>query len=179
MIKRSLILSVAMLMFTPVVLGYEWYFSFDAGHCLPLDSFDAIVNDDVVYGLSVDYMPNFIPGVRVIYNHQKFPVNNRGLGGPVKIDSFGVWAVMDYSFPQYFRFFGVVGPTYFASQGTQKLVNWYDSGDIGWSAGAGFDFEPFSGWGFRFQSVYNSAKFGRQAPRASWVNSTIGMSFRF
>ena len=179
MTKRFLIFSFSLFLTASVVQGYEWYFAFDAGHCLPLNSFDALVNDDVVYGLSVDYIPNFIPGVRVAYNHQNFPVNTEKLGSSVKIDSLGVWAVMDYSFPDYFRFFGLVGPSYFASQGTQKMSDWSRSSVIGWSAGAGFDFEPFPGWGFRFQSVYNSANFGRGPSRASWVNSTIGMSFRF
>jgi hypothetical protein len=179
MIKRYVFVFLLVFLTTSNAYGYRWYLSFEAGHCMPISSFDALVNDETVYGLSVDYLPDFIPGVRVAYNHQKFPFNTSALGGPMKIDSFGIWALMDYPFPQYLRFFGVIGPTYFSSQGTRELVNWDRSSDIGWSAGAGFDFQPYTGWGFRFQSIYNSAKFGREAPRASWVNSTVGMSFRF
>lgn len=159
--------------------AYQWYAAFDAGNSVPTESFDTIADDEYVYGLSVDYIPSNHLGVRVAFYHQEFQYDNPSEDSRIRIESLGVWAVIDYPFPRYFRLFGLVGPTYFSSQTDSSLIQWDNSDDIGWSAGGGFDFQPFTGWGFRFQSVYNSSLFGEHEPRASWVNTSFGMSFKF
>ncbi|MBN1879389.1 outer membrane beta-barrel protein [bacterium] len=159
--------------------AYEWYASFDAGNSIPTESFDSVADDEYVYGLSIDYVPNQHLGVRVAYYHQEFQCDSPEMDYRIQIESLGVWAIIDYPFPKYFRLFALVGPTYFSSQHDRNVIAWDNSDDIGWSAGGGIDFQPFSGWGFRFQSIYNSGLFGDNNPRASWVNSTFGMSFKF
>jgi len=163
----------------PAAAAYNWYFGFDAGPCVPTESFDEVFDDEMTYGLSVDYIPSNHLGVRVTYYHHEFQYDLAEFSTPLEIDTLGVWAVMDYTMPKYFRFYGLIGPTYFYTQ-EDYGVDWGDdSEDIGWSGGGGLDFYPVSGWGFRFQAVYNSAELGDGSPRASWVNTTFGMSFKF
>ncbi|MCD4652305.1 porin family protein [bacterium] len=159
----------------------DWYLNIDTGSCVPTESFDEIMDDDVTYGLNIDYIPSNHLGVRIAYSHHEFEYDYDDAGlRPLEIDTLGIWAVMDYVFPNYFRFYAIIGPTYFYAKQDYGL-GWGedDSQDIGWSGGAGFEFYPVPGWGFRFQSLYNSAEIGDGSPRASWVNTSLGMSFKF
>jgi len=177
----ALIIVILFMATLPVQGNDDWYIGFNSGQCVPTDSFDEFVDDDITYGLSVDYVPGNHLGVRVAYDHNEFNYDFRAsYPEPLEIDTLGVWAIMDYNLPKYFRFYALIGPTYFYSKQDHGM-NWGDddSKDIGWSTGAGFEFFPIPGWGFRFQSIYNSAELGDGTPRACWVSSTIGMSFKF
>ncbi|MBN1296325.1 hypothetical protein JXA80_06065 [bacterium] len=159
--------------------AYDLYLAFEAGPGVPTESFDEIMDDDMTYGLNVDYIPENHLGVRIAYNHTEFQYDVNTSPDPLEIDTVGIWAVMDYVMPRYFRFFAVIGPTYFYAQHDDPVGWGDDSEDIGWSGGAGVEFFPVTGWGFRFQALYHSAELGDGSPRTSWVNSTFGMSFKF
>ncbi|HPQ39260.1 MAG TPA: outer membrane beta-barrel protein [bacterium] len=173
------ILILGSLLIIPPINAFDLYLGFDTGPCVPTESFDEVMDDEMTYGLSVDYVPSNHLGVRIDYHHHEFQYDAAESATPLEIDTLGVWAVMDYSMPKYFRFFGLIGPTYFYTRHDYGIDWGDDSEDIGWSGGGGLEFYPVSGWGLRFQAVYNSAELGDGSPRASWVNTTFGMSFKF
>jgi opacity protein-like surface antigen len=165
---------------TSTAFAYDWYLGFEAGPCVPTESFDEVMDDEMAYGLTVDYIPTNHLGVRIAYYHHEFQYDfEYDPSKPLEIDTLGVWAVPEYTFPRFFRFYGLIGPTFFYAQNDEGLGWGDDSKDIGWSGGGGVEFSPVEGWGFRFQTLYNSAELGDGSPRASWVNTTFGMSFKF
>ena len=176
----AFVLLTSLLVTVSPAQGYDWYLGFEAGPCVPVEAFDEYLDDEMTYGVSVDYIPREHLGVRIAYNHHEFQYDHYSdVASPLEIDSIGVWAVIDYKLPRYFRFYGLVGPTYYYTRHDDYIPWGDDSKDIGWSGGGGFEFSPFVGWGFRFQALYNSGELGDGDPRASWVNTTFGMSFKF
>ena len=183
MSKNILVVSVAILLcllVCPVSFANDWYLGFESGPCVPTEKFDEIMDDDITYGLSVDYVPRNHLGVRVAYNHSEFEYDSGMFSSkPLEFESLGVWAIMDYTAMSYFRFYCLIGPTYYYVKHDQGLYWGDDSQDIGWSGGGGFEFYPVPGWGIRAQAIYYSAEIGDGDPRSSWVSTTLGMSFKF
>lgn len=165
---------------SPVSFANDWYLGFEAGPCVPTEDFDEVLDDDMTYGLNIDYIPQNHLGVRVAYNHSEFEYDS-GLfdAKPLEFDSLGVWAIMDYTALTHFRFYCLIGPTYYYVKNDQGLTWGDDSQDIGWTGGGGLEFYPVPGWGIRAQATYNSAEIGDGEPRSSWVSTTFGMSFKF
>lgn len=156
-----------------------WLISFEAGIDTPTENFNRVVDDDVVYGLNVEYLGLANIGVRVAYNHHKFEYDADVPGDPLEILTFSVAAVASYDFPKWFRVFALLGPCYFSANGQQDLDWGSDEKDIGWNGGAGLEFYPIKNWSVRLQSNYYSAEIGDGTPRASWVDLTAGFAFRF
>jgi len=156
-----------------------WFVSFETGLTKPTEDFNRTIDDDSVYGLNVEYLgfPNL--GVRVAYKHHEFEYDLNNSNQTLEMDSLTIAAVANYTFPRWVRVFAMIGPTYFSTDGQEGLDWGEDEKDIGFSGGAGFEFYPIENWGIRFQSIYNSAEVGDGTPRASWVDTTLGLTFRF
>ncbi len=181
MFTLFVILPVICLLISPVSARKfdPWFIAFETGLTKPTEDFNRTIDDDTVYGLNVEYLSLPYLGVRVAYKHHEFEYDFHEAKSTLEIDSLSISALASYSFPRWVRLFAMIGPTYYSADG-QEGLNWGDDEkDIGWSGGGGFEFYPIKNWGIRFQSIYNSAEIGDRTPRASWVDTTIGLTFRF
>ncbi len=156
-----------------------WAVSFDAGSVTPTEDFNTVMDNDMVYGMNVDYLGMPHLGLRIAYDHQEFEYDHFTELNPLQIDSLSLTPLIYYDFPEWIRVFGLIGPTFYSAKNHEPL-NWgADQRDIGWNGGIGFEFYPIPKWGVRFQSVYHSAELGTGRPRASWVANTVGLTFKF
>jgi len=157
-----------------------WALSFETGFTIPTETFDEMIDGNYSFGLNLEYMAYPFLGTRIAFNHQKFDyILESSTRDNLEFNSFAINGVVAYPLPEHFRIFLIGGPCYFSAEGQELLGFGEDGKDIGWDAGAGFEFFPILNWGIRFQSVYYSAEIGDHAIRSSWVDSVLGLTFRF
>lgn len=158
----------------------QWAFSFETGFTIPTERFDEIIDGNYSMGLNLEYMSYPFLGGRISYNYQKFDyLTETQVKNNLEFNSLAVSAVVAYPLPEHFRVFAVAGPCYFSAEGQELVGLGEDGKDIGWNAGAGFEFYPVLNWGIRFESIYYSAEIGSETFRSSWVDSVLGLTFRF
>lgn len=158
---------------------YHWAAGFDAGISMPTETFNEITDNDKVLGLNLEYMNYPFLGMRFSYRSENLKINPVVASGKLKIDSLSIAAVVAYSFPERLRLFVTAGPCYYGVKDHELLGFKSDSKDIGWCGGGGIDFYIVPRLGLRFQSLYNSAELTSDEPRMSWVDTTIGLTFRY
>jgi opacity protein-like surface antigen len=159
---------------------FPWSFSFDAGAASPTSDFNGFVQDGPCLGINVEYMNYPFLGVRVAYDNQKFDAENRyQASDKIEVDQLAVSAVIAHSFPKWIRVFALIGPCYYSVRNQVQIGFSSDGEDIGWNSGAGFEFYPVPNWGVRFQALYCSAQLNNDEVRMSWLDTTVGLSFRF
>jgi opacity protein-like surface antigen len=157
---------------------FPWSFSFETGATHPTENFNRIVDDDRVLGINFEYLSFPYLGVRVAFDSQKFNMPYYA-AKKFEINNLAVSAIVAYSFPKWFRIFAFAGPNYYSTRNQTLAGYTSDNKDIGWNGGGGFEFFPIPQWGIRFQSNYSSAELNNDETRLSWVNSTVGLTFRF
>ena len=157
-----------------------WAISFLTGQSFPSGEFSDYVNKDNVMGIELEFMQSRNLGVRAIYSTREFNIEPAIYPDEtIKVDSVSLLAVVAYPFPKWFRVFALAGPTYFNSRGQEFIGLGKDGKDISWSAGAGFDINPMQNWAIRLQSIFSSAELGTHFLRTNYVDSSVGLAFRF
>ena len=181
-LKFFIIVSLFFIVIIPssaVANDLPWAFSFFSGPSTPTEDFNNRVEDDYCYGLCFEYMNLPYLGVHVKYVTRELDIASAFGNGDIQIDAFSVNAVVAYQFPKWFRVYGNAGPTYFYSQGQENIGLGDDSKDIGWNAGMGIEFYPIPRWGVRLHSDYNNSQLGTGNPRTTWLDTSLGLIFRF
>ncbi len=155
----------------------EWNLSFCGGYAAPTGDLSDAVESDYSIGLAVEIMPTKLMGARIFYSNRKFALDDSS--EDLTLNTFSIDAVAAYSFPGFVRIFALIGPTYFSAEGQEDLGLGQDGKDIGWNGGLGFEIYPLESFGIQMQSIYYSGEIGNKSLRMTWVDSTLGVVFRF
>jgi Outer membrane protein beta-barrel domain len=158
----------------------HWSFSFQYGSSNPTGDFSTYVENDMMYGLSIEYSQHPLFGFRFSYGHRQYDITEPGKGfSDVDLDTAALYGLLNHRFPKWIRVYGLLGPTFYFADGQRQIGLGADSKDIALSGGIGFVFNPVPNWGVQVQSLYFNSEIGNKSYRTEWFETTIGLTFSF